>query len=487
MKKRANILWLTTDQQRWDTIHALGNKYIDTPNLDKLVKEGVVFENAYCQSPICTPSRASFLTGKYPSAINSNINGADNMPEHATLISKALSENGYDCGLIGKLHITSAWEGEPRTDDGFSFFEYNLSPGHDLEGNCSRYKDWLEEKGIDWHDILENDGKHSYYWYKKDAPENLRQTFWLQEKAREYFERHKDSEKPWMLCVNCYDPHPPFDAPSYLEEKYLQKNIPGPIYSDRDEEEEEKLSFVYFQSQFKTPDKKERRERASYYGMVELVDKHYGMILDSLEEMGLQDDTIVIFTSDHGETIGDHGHTHKGCRFYEGLVHVPLIISCPARFKSGIKYSGITELTDIAPTIAEIAGIDFENTTGFSLIPALEAQGSTGRTFARCEYYGVLEESGKFGASNESEADDDRYASNIHETYGEMYREGAYKICIFHDNNHGQLYKLDEDPLEENNLWDKEEYREIRDNLILKAFSSAVILSRPGQNRRGRY
>ena len=86
MKKRANILWLTTDQQRWDTIHALGNKYIDTPNLDKLVKEGVVFENAYCQSPICTPSRASFLTGKYPSAINSNINGADNMPEHATLI-----------------------------------------------------------------------------------------------------------------------------------------------------------------------------------------------------------------------------------------------------------------------------------------------------------------------------------------------------------------------------------------------------------------
>ena len=107
---RPNILWLCTDQQRSDTIHALGNPYIDTPNLDKLCSQGVAFTRAYCQNPICTPSRASFLSGRYPSAINANINGAVNLPEHCTLIPKRLSDAGYFCGLVGKLHVTSAWD-----------------------------------------------------------------------------------------------------------------------------------------------------------------------------------------------------------------------------------------------------------------------------------------------------------------------------------------------------------------------------------------
>ena len=118
MDKRPNILWLCTDQQRWDTIHALGNSFIDTPNLDRLCRQGVAFTNTYCQNPICTPSRASFLTGRYPSSINANINGACNLPEHCTLITKRLADAGYYCGLVGKLHITSAWNDyEPRMDD----------------------------------------------------------------------------------------------------------------------------------------------------------------------------------------------------------------------------------------------------------------------------------------------------------------------------------------------------------------------------------
>lgn len=149
--------------------------------------------------------------------------------------------------------------------------------------------------------------------------------------------KHKDSDKPWMLCVNVYDPHPPFDAPEEYEEKYLKRNLSEPIFSEKDRFEEEKLSDVYFQSSFKVPDTKEKREKASYYGMIEVVDKHFGMILDSLEELGLRDDTVIIYTSDHGESLGDHGHTHKGCRFYEGLVHVPLIISWPEKFKQNVR------------------------------------------------------------------------------------------------------------------------------------------------------
>ena len=180
---------------------------------------------------------------------------------------------------------------------------------------------------------------------------------------------HKGSDKPWMLCVNVYDPHPPFDAPEEYEEKYLKRNLSEPIFTEKDKFEEEKLSDVYFQSSFKVPDAKEKREKASYYGMIEVVDKHFGMIINSLEELGLRDDTVIIYTSDHGESLGDHGHTHKGRRFYEGLVHVPLIISWPEKFKQNVRCEDITELTDIVPTISEITGIKYDDTTGFSLVP----------------------------------------------------------------------------------------------------------------------
>ena len=158
MDKRPNILWLCTDQQRWDTIHALGNSFIDTPNLDRLCRQGVAFTNTYCQNPICTPSRASFLTGRYPSSINANINGACNLPEHCTLITKRLADAGYYCGLVGKLHITSAWNDyEPRMDDGYSYFCYNLASGHHLNSPGNPYVEWLNQKGVDWHDIFTSD------------------------------------------------------------------------------------------------------------------------------------------------------------------------------------------------------------------------------------------------------------------------------------------------------------------------------------------
>ena len=145
MKKRPNILWLCADQQRYDTIRALGNEYIDTPNLDRLCREGVAFDKAYVQNPVCTPSRSSFLTGKYPSSINANILGGDNLPEHCTLITKALADSGYHCGNIGKLHITTAWRGyEERGEDGYETFIYSLSGGHQMESGVNEYREWLK-------------------------------------------------------------------------------------------------------------------------------------------------------------------------------------------------------------------------------------------------------------------------------------------------------------------------------------------------------
>ncbi len=201
-----------------------------------IAASGVAFTNTYCQNPICTPSRASFLTGRYPSSINANINGACNLPEHCTLITKRLADAGYYCGLVGKLHITSAWNDyEPRMDDGYSYFCYNLASGHYLNSPGNPYVEWLNQKGVDWHDIFTSDEKARLSLVPLRRSCGAAANRMAGGKKPSPFIRERSAcEQPWLLSVNCYDPHPPYDAPAHLVEKYLARNLPDPIYSDAD-------------------------------------------------------------------------------------------------------------------------------------------------------------------------------------------------------------------------------------------------------------
>ncbi len=473
MAKRPNILWLCSDQQRYDTIHALGNRYIDTPNLDRLCERGTALTHAYVQNPVCTPSRASFLSGKYPSSINANMLGADNLPEHCTLIPKALADAGYVCGNIGKLHITTAWRGyEERGEDGYHEFIYNLGSGHNLEQGISEYKNWLDRKGIDWHTLFTNDGKADYYWYREDAPVDLRQTAWCAQEAISFMERHQD--EPWMLSVNCFDPHPPYDAPTDMVEKYMARNLPDPIFAESDYYLGEKLRKVKHQTPIpKAPDDDVRRKKASYYAMCEIVDRHFGWIIDALDRLGLRENTLIIYTSDHGEMVGDHGYCLKGCRLYEGAVRVPLIFSMPGTLKEGFMTDTLIELTDIAPTIAELCGIEFSDVHGHSLMPLMSVEPEREyepRKFVRCEY---------FDSNNDRPGADPSYAT--------MYRDERYKLITYHTADFGELYDLIEDPQELNNLWEKEEYLPLAFKMTKRSHDLAAILERPGQNRIGRY
>ena len=475
-----NILWICTDQQRYDTIHCLNNPYIHTPVVDRLCAEGVAFSRAYCQSPVCQPSRASFLTGLYPNAIHVNRNGNAYFPanERVRLITRRLADRGYDCGLAGKLHIASGWTGvEPRVDDGYRVFDFSLS-ALQFVGRGNAYTDWLSRIGrldeaIDTSGI--DPARNSGARYRPDIPPELHQTTWCADRTIEFMEQERSG--PWLMSVNIFDPHGPFDAPRSYQQRYLDKDLPPAIYGDRDADTQERLRGAYFQQYSGPPGDKQRRQKASYYGMIELIDEQVGRMLEALERTGQRDNTVVIFMSDHGEMLGDHGLTAKGCRFYEGAVRVPLIVSWPGRFRQGVVADGLVELTDVAPTLAELTGEPLAWANGRSLLPILtgDAHPARHRDHVRCEYYDAL--------NMHLPQEPDRHTP----CWATMYRDDRHKLVNYHGLDYGELYDLEPDPQEVNNLWEDPSAAALRTNLTQQSFDATVAACDPGPDQIGRF
>lgn len=479
MQSRPNILWYCTDQQRFDTIAALGNQHIHTPNLDRFVSESATFTHAYCQSPICTPSRASFLSGMYPSAIGVNGNGFLTFPQHFEdrLVSHVLRDAGYDCGLIGKLHLASPFlRREHRVDDGYSYFQYS----HDHKGGNeagNEYVEWIKQQGIDHNTILRERDIKSVEEYRDgqnkknfgglmeptaendNVPPHLHQTHWCTEKAIEFIQRNRPDDQPWMLSINPFDPHPPFDAPYQYYQQYDPESMPGAHFEDSDLEFQQSLADAHidFQTKARHPDELQHKHlQASYYAMIQFIDEEFGRILDYLDETNQRENTIIIFMSDHGETLGDHGLLLKGCRFYEGLVRVPLMIAWQGHIQPQI-YNDLVGLIDIVPTLYELVGMDIPRyVQGQSLASLLTKATSDKslREFVRTEHY---------GATN--------YPDHTHAT---MYRDKRWKLVTYHHKNIIELYDLENDPWEHHNLADSPEHQTIKWDLLQRSYDATV-------------
>ncbi|MBL7201475.1 MAG: sulfatase-like hydrolase/transferase [Anaerolineae bacterium] len=471
-----NILWICTDQQRYDTIRALGNKHIRTPNLDRLIAEGVAFERAYTQSPICTPSRACFLTGRYPSTLHVNRNGNDYFPANVTLITRVLADTGYDCGLAGKLHLSAAHgRVEIRPDDGYRVFKWSHHPSPEPFWPTEQhdYQLWLQQQGIEWdaaYSAESVEGWTDRAISRAGIAARYHQTTWCANEAIAFMTQAR--EGPWLMSVNPYDPHPPFDPPAEYLARMDVSDMPRPLFQP--EEMESQLDFEGIDHQTETPrspdDYDAQRMVAAYYAQIELIDAQVGRMLDALESSGQRQDTIVIFTSDHGEMLGDHGLLYKGCRFYEGAVHVPLIVSWPARFRAGVRSHALVELTDIAPTLYDAVGLAVpENVQGVSLLPILTGQADpeVHRDFVRCEYHDTL---------------DRQYASHAN-----MIFDGRYKLVVYHGHRIGELYDLLEDPNELRNLWDDPRSLPIKYERMKLLFDALMLSTDEGQPRTGRY
>jgi len=450
MAKSPNILWICTDQQRMDTLGCYGNQYVKTPNLDKLASSGVMFNHAYCQNPVCAPSRASFITGRYPSTTKCRQNGQmiskDEIP-----VTRILRDAGYNCGLAGKLHIAPCNPSvcnvmEERIDDGYAVF--NWSHGSPAKHVNNDYHVWLRSEGQEFtSQPFENSNQ-----VEIGMPEKYHQSTWCTNKAIDFISANAAQDKPWLFSYHCFDPHHPFDPPIEYLERYLTKldELPLPNYKKGEQETKGQFQQNDYENgaynhmkKLRSKDMSEKDHRlvkAAYYAMVDLVDRQLGRLFDSLESLGQLDNTIIIFHSDHGELLGDHGMYLKGPHLYDCSVRVPLIISWPNKIKATVTDT-MVELVDIAPTILEAVGLPKEpGMQGKSLWSLLTGETDTHRQDAMCECYNSM-----VHHKNPS-------------PYVTMLRTHDYKLIAHHGQNFGELYDMKNDPGETTNLWDNPQY-----------------------------
>lgn len=467
-----NILWICTDQQRFDTLGCYGNQFVRTPNIDRLAENGTLFERCFSQSPVCTPSRASFLTGRYPRTTRTRQNG-QSIPADEVLVTKLLADAGYTCGLSGKLHISacdpaSRPTSERRIDDGYAEFHWSHNPTPIWPTN--EYMHWLQERGVRYKRSPFRDSNH----VKVSVEAEHHQTTWCAEKAVTFIEANAAFDRPWQFSVNVYDPHHPFDPPADYLERYLKKlqNIPLPNYEPGELENKPVFQQIdhkgaYGQTDYvfrrneggekddrtgsypagEMSDEDHRLVRAAYWAMIDLIDEQVGRMLDALEATDQLHNTLVIFMSDHGEMLGDHGIYLKGPYFYDPLVRVPLIASWPGVVRAGHRSEDLVELVDLAPTLLDAANLSqYPGMQGKSLWPLLTGRTSSDhhRADVYCEYYNAMP----------FHRDPPAHAT--------MLRTERHKLVAVHSLGAGELYDLEWDPNERRNLWDDADYQSVK-------------------------
>ncbi len=458
---RPNILWICTDQQRWDSLGCYGNRFVHTPAVDHLAESGIVFEHCYSQSPVCTPSRASFLTGRYPRTTRCRQNGQD-IPAEEVPVTRMLADNGYTCGLSGKLHLSACnpvvcKDTERRIDDGYSSFWWSHDPFDQWTGN--QYQAWLRSIGVHSRYTLHPKSK----WVCTGPPAEFTQAAWCADRAIDFIESQSSRDNPWLFSVNPFDPHHPFDPPEECLKRYeaFLDDIPLPNYVDGELDNKPVYQQADHCGAYGDPARwpgaqmspfDHRMIRAAYWAMCDNVDAQVGRILNALEKTGQMNNTIVIYTSDHGEMLGDHGIYCKGPYFYDCAIRVPLIISWPEMIQPG-QSSALVELTDLAPTILDAVGLQHHSgMQGRSLWPLLsgESPRNRHRDDVYCEYYNACERRG---------------GPQPHLT---MVRTKAHKLVLDHTSAHGELYDLEQDPRESANQWADLWYSSVKIDLLVR-------------------
>ncbi|WP_152664622.1 sulfatase family protein [Devosia geojensis] len=437
---KPNILMIMTDQQRRDTLGAYGCDWIPTPNLDRLASEGVVFENCTVDNPICTPSRASIFTGK-PVPDHGVLRVHDNLPPDERLFPERLrDEAGYRTALFGKLHVSSrVQEQESRhPHDGFDIYEWCLDPTVALDSPFNGYAAWIEKTAPDFLAALRRNGRGELH-----HPEAVHSSKWAADRTIAFIESANADPRPFFCLMSLFDPHDPYaDHPLAARDRIDPARIPVPIppWSDQPGcvQREQEESYLGRFGDFSANEIAEIR--FGYGASIAFLDEQIGRVLAALEAAGLTEDTLVIFVSDHGDQLGDHGLFVKGVALYEPTVGVPLLLRWPGRIAAGERSTALAQGRDIAATCLAAAGLDTASCPLSEDLVTMASRNKAERTAAICAYRNSgINAGGRF------------WGPPMRST---MARNGRFKLTVYTsaDSSERELFDLELDPQETRNL-----------------------------------
>jgi len=487
-----NVLFIITDQQRADHLGCAGNPDLKTPNIDRLASEGVRFNNAFCANPICSPNRASILTGQYANMHGVRSNGIL-MSEDIPTITQTLLNQGWHTAAIGKLHhqfynephrgfehLQSAesqrdWASPEKVSimkerfkkPYYGYDEVELAIGHgDIV--VGHYLDWLEEKSPEFAEHLKkkNDIDESFtdLMYETQLPEEFFPTSYVTERTISFLERFAKGDyddKPFFLFCSYPDPHHPLCPPGKYKDMYKPEDIQLPSsFDDLERLKSHPLlgslitnhPFPQFHLLERKADEEETRKYiALTYGCLSLIDHGVGEIMASLEELGLAEDTIVIYTSDHGDLMGDHGLILKGPCPFNGILQVPMIWKGPGITKGAVSESLISSI-DFAPTLMKLLRL---KTRG----QPLHMQG--------VDISRVLKDPSK-SVRDHCLIEEDEEFMTVEFRIRHLITDD-YKMTVYNRfPEYGEIFDRKNYPDEMNNLWDKDE--DLRHKLFEKLF-----------------
>ena len=471
--KQPNILLITSDQQRKDSLGVYDPRSVHTQHLDALAADGVTFNRAYIAAPTCTPSRSSILTGQYPSRHGAYVIGT-RLDQNALKVTDILAADGYETYAVGKMHFQQvstegSFEGPPqkfdeefwREFDGpyYGFQHTRLLNQHSSEHHACRmaYGVWLKDKGLTEEDIARYfDGRRQATW---DLPRALHSSVFVSEKSADFIRDHAANrhDQPFFMWASFPDPHAPHVVQKPYDTLYDPDKVALTPYREGELDNKPQVYRTVFDNgsrghpNIKTaknePEAYWREKVVLHHGMVALMDEEIGVILDTLKQTGMYDDTVIIFTSDHGDYLGNHGFWSKGFASYDEVFNVPYIVKNVGGQKQGTRTDAITSLVDIAPTILEAAGLQVPAAMqGASQLPLVQGSAEKIR--------------------------DSLLIENREDSKGQFYQKmlvtDQHKLVYYHGDTEGELYDMQQDPDQYDNLWENQKQRSLKQKLLGK-------------------
>ena len=454
---RPNILFIMGDEQRYDCVGANGNPLIRTPNLDALAEQSANLSNCFAQSPVCTPSRQTLFTGRYPHCHRNRVNYTA-MHSNDKLMQAYLRDAGYTTGCVGKLHYYP-----PTRDFAMStgFDRVLLHDGAHTDHH-SDYVAWLRtvspEEADDYR-YRQTDPVQSGNPHRTRMPDELHETTWCGRETRNMLKEFAGAGRPFFLFSSYWKPHPPFEVPDPWASMYDDVQVPMPERITLGEIRRyplpvQKIILRVQPPEYQIPDEARQWMYRSYYGAISQIDREVGLTLQTLAELGLTDNTIVVFCSDHGDDMFEHGFRGKNL-FFDSSIRVPMMIRLPDLVRPGV-FHDLVETTDLLPTLFDLAGLDTPmRNQGQSFVSPITT-GPSGTHYAEREYVfseNIIPEVITWDRFDYPYVRGEGI-SGIRHPDAKMVRSSKWKYNYY--VGHGQeLYDLEADPLEKHNLADK--------------------------------